>query len=126
YLPEEQEDAESTAEWVRAAGRTAVLCPGDLTDETLCRQLVEAAVDQLGGVELLVNNAGHQWGRDHTLEALRTERLNRTLKTNLYAMFCVCRAALPHLDKGASIINVSSIQAYEHSPTRLDYAATKA
>lgn len=126
YLPEEQEDAEATAQWVRTAGRTAVLCPGDLTHEATCHHLVAAAVDQVGGVDILVNNAGHQWGRDDTLEDMSTERLDRTMKTNLYAMFWLCRAALPHLDKGASIINVSSIQAYEPSPSLLDYAATKA
>src|SRR5699024_526008 len=126
YLPAEQSDAESTAEWIRQAGRTAVLCPGDLTEESTCEQVVAAAVDQLGGLDILVNNAGTQWGRQDTLTDMTTDRIDRTLKTNLYAMFWLCRAALPHLDQGASISNVSSIQAYQPSPTLLDYAATKA
>lgn len=126
YLPEEQEDAEVTAEWVRKAGRTAVLLPGDLQQEQLCRQVTDDAVAQLGGLDILVNNAGYQMARTRTLEEMTTEDMDRVFKTNLYAMFWLTQAVLPHLGKGASIINVSSIQAWQPSETLLDYAATKA
>ncbi|MGH3317075.1 MAG: SDR family oxidoreductase [Nocardioidaceae bacterium] len=126
YLPEEQEDAEETRRVVSEAGRRAVLLPGDLTDEAVCRDMVERAVAELGGLDILVNNAGFQMARSQSLEETTTEELDRVFKTNLYALFWVTRAALPHLRKGASIINNSSIQAYQPSTSLLDYAATKA
>lgn len=126
YLPAEQEDAEATAEWVRKAGRSALLCPGDLMQEDTCRQVVDATVKEFGGLDILVNNAGVQEARDEGLEEMSSERIDRVFKTNLYALLWLTRAALPHLGEGASIINVSSIQAYEPSPSLLDYAATKA
>ncbi len=126
YLDEEQEDAEATAEWVRRAGRKVVLCPGDITEEATCEQVVSRTVEELGGLDVLVNNAGVQWARDEGLEQMSSERIDRVLKTNLYALLWLTRAALPHLGRGASIINVSSIQAWEPSTTLLDYAATKA
>ncbi|CAM3950453.1 SDR family oxidoreductase [Janibacter anophelis] len=126
YLPEEQEDAEDTAGWVRKAGRTAVLCPADLTERRSCDEVVAAAVEGLGGLDVLVNNAGVQFARDDGLEAMSDERIDRVLRTNLHALFWLTRAALPHLGRGASIINVSSIQAYEPSTSLLDYASTKA
>ena len=126
YLPEEQEDAEDTAEWIRKAGRTAVLCPGDIMQELTCQEIIDKAVQELGGLDILVNNAGAQWARDSSLEDMSTERMDRIFKTNLYALMWLTKAALPHLGKGASIINVSSIQAYDPSPSLLDYAATKA
>jgi NAD(P)-dependent dehydrogenase (short-subunit alcohol dehydrogenase family) len=126
YMPEEQKDAEETARWVDEAGRRFVLVPGDLTDETACQAAVEQAVAELGGLEILVNNAGFQMARTQSLEETTTEQLDRVFKTNLYALFWVTRAALPHLKDGASIINNSSIQAYEPSTSLLDYAATKA
>lgn len=126
YLPEEQVDADDTRRLVEDAGRRAVLVPGDLTQEAACRGLVDDAVGQLGGLDILVNNAGYQMGRGEGLESISTEQLDRVLKTNLYALFWVTQAALPHLKKGASIINCASIQAYDPSTTLLDYAATKA
>ena len=126
YLPEEQEDAEDTAGWVRKAGRTAVLCPADLTDRPACDEVVAGAVEGLGGIDVLVINAGVQFARDDGLEAMSDERIDRVLRTNLHALFWLTRAALPHLGRGASIINVSSIQAYEPSTSLLDYASTKA
>jgi NAD(P)-dependent dehydrogenase (short-subunit alcohol dehydrogenase family) len=126
YLPEEQEDAEETAAWVEKAGRKAVLLPGDLRDEAVCGAVAEQAVSQLGGLDVLVNNAGYQMGRGQGLEDLTTEQLDRVLKTNLYALFWLTKAALPHLGEGSSIINCASIQAYEPSTSLLDYAATKA
>ncbi|HEX2175208.1 MAG TPA: SDR family oxidoreductase [Nocardioidaceae bacterium] len=126
YLPDEQEDAEETGRWVTEAGQRSLLVPGDLTDETACRELVERVVAELGGLEILVNNAGFQMARSQTLEETTTEQIDRVFKTNLYALFWVTRAALPHLQDGASIINNSSIQAYEPSTSLLDYASTKA
>ncbi|MFF2623973.1 SDR family oxidoreductase [Oerskovia jenensis] len=126
YLPEEQEDAEETARWVREAGRTAVLLPGDLREEQACRALVTDAVEQLGRLDVLVNNAGFQMARRSSIADVTTEDLDRVLKTNLYALFWVTQAALEHLGEGGSIINVSSIQAYQPSTSLLDYASTKA
>lgn len=126
YLPQEQDDAEMTADWVERAGRTAVLCPADISDRSACDEVVAAAVDGLGGLDVLVNNAGVQMARDEGLEDISDERIDRVLRTNLHALFWLTRAALPHLGRGSSIINVSSIQAFEPSTSLLDYAATKA
>jgi len=127
YLPAEQEDAEQTQEWVEKAGRRAVLVPGDLTSEETCTSVAQQAVEGLGGIDVLVNNAAFHWTRgEEGLENLSTEQLDRVLKTNVYAVFWLTKAVLPHLGKGASIINTTSIQAFEPSTALLDYAATKA
>ena len=127
YLAAEQSDAEDTKKWVEKAGRTCVLLPGDLTDETTARSVVDDAAEQLGGLTTVVNNAGYQWARrDGGLADLTTDEMDRVFRTNLYAMFWITQQALQYLDKGASIINVSSIQAYEPSTALIDYAATKA
>ncbi len=126
YLPEEEDDARTTAELIREAGRTAVLCPGDLQTRDTCAAVVEEAVARLGGLDVLVNNAGVQMARDQGIEDISDERLDQVFKTNLYALFWMTRAALPHLGRGSCVINVSSIQAYEPSTSLLDYASTKA
>ncbi|MHA7132972.1 SDR family oxidoreductase [Oerskovia turbata] len=126
YLPEERQDAEETARWVREAGRAAVLTPGDLREEATARAVVADAVRELGGLDVLVNNAGFQMARRKSVADVTTEDLDRVLKTNVYALFWVTQAALEHLGEGASIINVSSIQAYQPSTSLLDYASTKA
>lgn len=126
YLPEEQHDAEETARWVRQAGREVVLLPGDLREEQVARDTVAAAVARLGGLDVLVNNAGFQMARRSSIADVTTEDLDRVLKTNLYALFWVTQAALEHLGEGSSIVNVSSIQAYQPSTSLLDYASTKA
>ncbi|WP_286219424.1 SDR family oxidoreductase [Paraoerskovia sediminicola] len=126
YLDEEQEDAEETARLVEAAGATAVLVPGDLTEEGTCRAVVRDAVRGLGGLDVLVNNAGFQMARRGSIEDVTPEDLDRVLKTNLYALVWMTQASLEHLGYGASIINVSSIQAYQPSTSLLDYASTKA
>jgi NAD(P)-dependent dehydrogenase (short-subunit alcohol dehydrogenase family) len=127
YLAEEQPDAEDTASWVEKAGRSCVLLPGDLTDESTARRVVDDAAAQLGGLDILVNNAGFQWARRESgLADLTSEELDRVLTTNLYALFWTTQQALPHLRSGSSIINVSSIQAYDPSTALIDYAATKA
>ena len=127
YLADEQSDAEDTAKWVEKAGRKCVLLPGDIQDEKVARKVVNDAAKELGGLDVLVNNAGFQWARrEGGLTSLKTEELDQVYKTNIYAMFWMTQEALQYLGKGASIINVSSIQAYDPSVNLIDYASTKA
>jgi NAD(P)-dependent dehydrogenase (short-subunit alcohol dehydrogenase family) len=127
YLPEEQSDAEDTVGWVQRAGRTGVLVPGDLVERETCRQVVADAVEGLGGLDILVNNAGYHWDRGKPgLPGLEPEQVERVLRTNLHAVIWLSQAAEPHLGAGSSIIMTTSIQAYDPSPSLLDYAATKA
>ena len=125
YLPEEQEDGKETARWVEQAGRKALLLPGDIRDEQHCNNMVARTAKELGKLDLLVNNAAYQMTHD-TIEEFSTEDFDRTFKTNVYAMFWLCRAALPLMKPGSSIINTASIQALDPSPNLLAYAATKA
>ncbi len=125
YLEGEDEDGKKTAQLVEDAGRRAVLVPGDLTSEDACQALVDKAVQEFGRIDVLVNNAAYQMTFDG-IENLSTEQLIRTYTTNVFAMFWLCRAALPHLGPGSSIINTASIQAFDPSPPLLDYASTKA
>jgi NAD(P)-dependent dehydrogenase (short-subunit alcohol dehydrogenase family) len=125
YLPEEEEDAQKIIALIEDAGRTAVALPGDLTDAAFCREIVAEAVDKLGGLDILVNNAGKQQHVEDLLE-LTDEQFDETFKTNVYAMFWLTKAALPHLAPGSSIINTTSIQAYTPSEMLVDYASTKA
>lgn len=126
YLEEEQDDAERTAEWVRKAGRRVELVPGDIRDERHCGHIIDTAVSELGGIDVLVNNAAYQMSQQEGLLGISTGQFDRVLKTNLYAMFWLCKAAVPHMPKGSAIINTSSVQAYQPSPELLDYATTKA
>ncbi|MEM6050681.1 SDR family oxidoreductase [Erwinia sp. P7711] len=125
YLPAEEEDAREVIELIRAAGRKAVAIPGDIREEAFCQQLVKQAATELGGLDILVNNAGRQQFRE-SIRDLTTEDFDATFKTNVYAMFWITKAALEYLPRGASIINTSSVQAYQPSDTLLDYAQTKA
>jgi NAD(P)-dependent dehydrogenase (short-subunit alcohol dehydrogenase family) len=125
YLPEEQADADEVVELIEKAGRKAVAIPGDIKDESFCTELVSKAVQGLGGLDVLVNNAGKQQARG-SLAEISTEQFDETFKTNVYAMFWITKAALEHLPAGASIINTTSVQAYQPSPTLVDYASTKA
>ncbi|HAC56625.1 TPA: SDR family NAD(P)-dependent oxidoreductase [Candidatus Saccharibacteria bacterium] len=125
YLPSEQEDADEVMKVLDATGRKAVAIPGDLSDEAFCKQLIKQASDELGGLDILVNNAGKQLYVDDILE-LETAQLEATFRVNIFAMFWLIKAALPTMPKGASIINTTSIQAYQPSEGLLDYAATKA
>lgn len=126
YLPEEADDAEVTAGHVRDAGRRVVLVPGDIREEAQCRLVVDRAVEELGGIDVLVSNAAYQMAQEGGLLDISTEQLDRVMKTNIYAMFWLCKAAVPHLEPGSSIITTSSIQAYQPSPQLLDYATSKA
>lgn len=125
HLPEEEEDARETIRWIEEAGRKAVAVAGDLQDEAHCRDIVSRAVAELGGIDVLVSNAAYQMALDG-LGSLTTAQLERTYRTNVFAMIWLCQAALPHLEPGASIIASCSIQAYQPSPHLLDYASTKA
>ena len=125
YLPDEEADAREVAKQVEAAGRKAVLLPGDVSDEAFCGKLVADAVAQLGGLDILVNNAGKQTAVK-AIADLTTEQFDATFRTNVYAMFWITKAALPHMPPGAAIINTTSIQAMNPSPSLLDYAPTKA
>jgi len=125
YLPEEQDDAEETERWIRDAGRTAVLLPGDIRDEEHCRQIVATTVEGLGGLDTLVNNAAYQMTIER-FEELTTAQLERTYRTNVFAMFWLCRYALAYMQPGSCIINTSSIQGFQPSPHLIDYASTKA
>ncbi len=125
HLPNEEDDARETTKWVEQAGRKAVSIPADIRDEQTCQQLVEQAVQELGGLDVLVNNAAYQMAQPGSIEDITTEQFDRVLKTNLYGMFWITKAALKHLGEGGSIINTSSIQAYQPSPELLDYAMTK-
>ncbi|MDQ4215584.1 SDR family oxidoreductase [Microbacterium sp. ASV81] len=125
YLPEDQQDAEETARWVRDAGVQAVLLPGDLTEEQLCEDVVADAAESLGGLDLVVLNAGCRRDRGEA-EQIPTEEFDRVLYTNLYALFWVAKAALPHLPPGSSIIVTTSIQGYDPSPGLFDHVLTRA
>jgi NAD(P)-dependent dehydrogenase (short-subunit alcohol dehydrogenase family) len=127
FMSEETEDAQATIELIASADRKSVAIEVDLRDRDECDRAVVETVEGLGGLDILVNNAGYQMARDDGIEAIDDERLDRVFKTNLYALFWVTRAAVPHLrESGGCIINNASIQAYEPSTTLLDYAATKA
>ncbi|MDX6256714.1 MAG: hypothetical protein QOJ11_3048 [Frankiales bacterium] len=124
YLPSEEADAQEVVALIEKAGRKAVAVPGDLVDEGYCTSLVATAVEELGGLDILVNVGGKQQAVE-SLTDLTTEQFDETFKTNVYALFWVTKAALAHLGPGASVINTSSVQAYLPSPILVDYAATK-
>jgi NAD(P)-dependent dehydrogenase (short-subunit alcohol dehydrogenase family) len=125
YLPSEEADAQEVVQLIQQAGRKAVAIPGDISDEAFCTELVQKAVEALGGLDILANIAGKQIAQP-LIADVTTEQFDQTFKTNVYAMFWLCKAALPHLPKGATIINTASIQSYQPSGTLLDYASTKA
>lgn len=125
YLAEEQAEAEEVAELIRAEGRTAVLLPGDLQDEAVDQQVVADAVEGLGGLDILVINAGTMPTVD-SIDDFETETLDHVLKTNIYPLFWLTKAASPHLKPGASIITTSSIQGFVPSPSLAEYAVSKA
>jgi NAD(P)-dependent dehydrogenase (short-subunit alcohol dehydrogenase family) len=125
YLPAEEEDAQKVKQLIEDAGRRAYLFPGDLADGQYCTQLVSEAVDALGGLDALVNNAGRQIAVEDIAD-LTDEQWQRTYDTNIRAIFLISQAALPHMAPGSTIVNSTSIQGYQPSTQLLDYASTKA
>ena len=124
HLPEEAKDAQDTKQYVEAAGRKCVLMAVDLGTEPACKQVVEAAVKAFGRLDVLVNNAAMQ--RTHeAIDEFSAEEWEATFRTNIHSFFYLAKAAVPHMKPGSSIINTSSIQAYQPSPNLLAYAATK-
>lgn len=124
YLPAEEADAREVVQLIRAEGRKAVALPGDIKSEPFCTRLVSEAVAALGGLDILVNNAARQIAQDSILD-ISTAQFDETFKTNVYAMFWITKAAIPHLPPGSAIINTASVNAYEPSENIIDYAATK-
>lgn len=125
YLPQEEEDAREVIQLIQAEGRKVVALPGDIRTEAFCQKLVSDAVAGLGGLDCLVNCAGRQHYHENILD-LTTEDFDWTLKTNLYALFWIIKAAIPHMPPGSSIVNTSSTNAYEPSQILVDYSITKA
>jgi NAD(P)-dependent dehydrogenase (short-subunit alcohol dehydrogenase family) len=124
YLPVEQSDAEETKRAVEAAGRKAILLPGDVSDAGFCRSSVERTVKEFGKLDILVNNAAFQ-NRQDSLDKITEEQWDRTFKTNIYGYFHMAQAALPHLKPGSAIINTGSITGLEGNKQLLDYSSTK-
>lgn len=124
YLPEEQPDADEVLELVRASGVQVYAQPGDIKDEAFCKELVDTAAKEMGGLDIVVNVAGKQSYQESIMD-ITTKQFDETFKTNVYALFWICKAAIPHLPPGATIINTASIQAYDQSPILGDYAPTK-
>jgi len=125
YFPAEEPDAQEVIALIKAEGRKAIAIPGDLRDEAFCQQLVATAVSGLGGLDILVSNAGRQQAHDSILD-ISTEQFDWTMKTNIYAPFWIIKAALPHLPPGSTIIATTSEQATDPTPDLYDYAQTKA
>jgi NAD(P)-dependent dehydrogenase (short-subunit alcohol dehydrogenase family) len=123
YLNEHR-DAQETRRQVEQEGRRCLLIAGDIGDEAFCRQAVRRAVDELGRLDILVNNAAEQHPQER-IEDITAEQLERTFRTNIFAMFYMTKAALEHLHEGSTIINTTSITAYKGSPQLLDYSSTK-
>ncbi|CAK6491740.1 General stress protein 39 [Pantoea sp. Nvir] len=124
YL-DEHEDAKDTAKLVEEAGQQALLIAGDVTEAAHCRSIVAQTAERFGKIDIVVNNAAFQMTRT-SLEEIGDDEFDRTMKTNLYAMFYICKAAVPHMPAGGSIINTASINADQPKPKLLAYSATKA
>ncbi|MEK9284667.1 MULTISPECIES: SDR family oxidoreductase [unclassified Bradyrhizobium] len=125
YFPTEEPDAQDVIAIIRKEGRNGVAIPGDLRDEAFCKRLVQQAIKELGGLDIVVSNAARQQSRESILD-ISSEDFDATMKTNIYAPFWIIKAALPHLKAGACIIGTASEQAYDPSPELYDYAQTKA
>jgi NAD(P)-dependent dehydrogenase (short-subunit alcohol dehydrogenase family) len=124
HLADEDADANETVKLVQAEGRRCLTLPGDVGDEAFCRQAVERTVRELGRLDVLVNNAAEQHQTDGIAE-ISAEQLERTFRTNIFAMFFLTKAALPHLGEGSAIVNTTSVTAYQGNPSLLDYSSTK-
>jgi NAD(P)-dependent dehydrogenase (short-subunit alcohol dehydrogenase family) len=125
YFPTEEPDAQEVIALIKAEGRAGLAIPGDIRDEKFCQELVTRAVEGLGGLDIVVSNAGRQQARSSILD-VSSEDFDATMKTNIYAPFWIIKAALPHLKPGSCIIGTTSEQAYDPSPDLYDYAQTKA
>lgn len=123
YLSEDQ-DAQETAKYVEEAGKKAVLVRGDISEEAHCKKIIEQAVSEFGTIDILVNNAAFQMARE-SLEEIPSEEWDYTFRTNIHAMFYLCKAAKPHMKPGSTIVNTTSVNAYKPKPVLLAYAATK-
>jgi NAD(P)-dependent dehydrogenase (short-subunit alcohol dehydrogenase family) len=124
YLEAEETDAQETVRAVEGSGKKAIAVPGDIQDEAYCQQIVEQAVSEFGKIDVLVNNAAYQMARNG-VTAIPSKEFERTFRTNVFAMFYLCKAAIPHMGPGSSIINTCSIEAYQPMPMLLDYSSTK-
>lgn len=124
HLPEEQSDAQETRRAVEAEGRRCVLLPGDVSDPTFCRQAIDQTTNELGSLDILVNNAAYQSSRER-LEDVSIEQWDRTFRTNIYGYFFMAREALRHMKAGSAIINTGSVVSMRGSKKLLDYSATK-
>jgi NAD(P)-dependent dehydrogenase (short-subunit alcohol dehydrogenase family) len=125
YFPSEEPDAREVIDLIQKEGRKGVAIPGDLREEAFCQRLVAEALEKLGGLDIVVCNAGRQHSSASILD-ISSEDFDATMKTNIYAPFWIIKAALPHLKPGACIIGTTSEQAYDPSPDLYDYAQTKA
>ncbi len=125
YLETEQADMDQVVRLVQAEGRKAIAIPGDIGTESVCRVLIERTVAELGGIDILINNAAKQTAVT-AIADLTTEQFEATLRTNILSMFWLCKMAIPLMPPGATIVNTTSIQGYQPSPMLLDYACTKA
>lgn len=121
---DEHEDAEATKKIIKGLGRKCLLIPGDITDAAFCKSAVEKTVESFRRLDVLVNNAAVQFSRNSILD-ISDEQLERTFKTNIFSMFYLSRAALPHLKPGSTIINTASIVAYKGDEKLIDYSSTK-
>lgn len=126
YLPEEESDAQETVHLIEESGRRALPLPGDIRSEEHCHGLVDTTVREFGGLDILVNNAAYQMALPGGISDITTEQFDRVLKTNLYALFWLCKFAVAVMPPGSSIVNTSSIQGTSPSASLLDYATTKA
>ena len=123
YL-DEHKDAEETKKLIEGKGRRCILIPGDIGEDTFCKDAINKTIKEFSKIDILVNNAGEQHPQN-SIEDITTQQLERTFKTNIFSMFYLVKAALPHLKEGTVIINTSSITAYEGHKTLIDYSATK-
>ncbi|MGL4621743.1 MAG: SDR family NAD(P)-dependent oxidoreductase, partial [Chroococcidiopsis sp.] len=120
----EHDDAKQTKQLVEAEGRKAVAIAGDIGDENFCKQAIQQTIDELGKLDILVNNAAEQHPQE-SIEQISAEQLERTFRTNIFSMFFMTKAAMPHLKEGSAIVNTTSVTAYQGNPTLLDYSSTK-
>jgi NAD(P)-dependent dehydrogenase (short-subunit alcohol dehydrogenase family) len=121
----EHEDAKETEKYVKEAGRKAILIAGDITSEEHCQHIIQRAVQEFGKIDILVNNAAYQMAHE-SLQDISSKEWDYTFKTNIYAMFYLCKAAEQHMAEGSTVINTSSVNAYTPKPTLIPYTATKA